>query len=74
MALRPSRRRPVGASLTWRVGARPCARWSGEVCSARSVSDSAPRIEVTAEARALLAATLAGSGSAQFVRVQVERG
>jgi hypothetical protein len=38
------------------------------------VSDSAPRIEITAEARALLAAALAESGTAQFVRVQVERG
>jgi hypothetical protein len=38
------------------------------------VSDSASRIEVTAEARALLSAALSESGNARFIRVQVERG
>ncbi len=64
---------PAGRSARFDAGRR-ALRVGRVLCSPRSVSDSAPRIDVTPEASALLAAALAESGSAQFIRVQVERG
>ncbi len=77
--VKPRPRRRERIRRTGRTGGRtlPETTWLPSTNASRPedlVTDASPPIDVTAEARALIAAALGQAGTARYVRIRVGRG